>query len=74
MLFIALEHPYYIVIVATTFMDNVYKLHGFSAMIIIDRDPMFLSQFWKHLFGQWGVELHFSTAYHLQRRPSMMFL
>jgi hypothetical protein len=45
MLFIALEHPYYIVIVATTFMDNVYKLHGFSAMIIIDRDPMFLSQF-----------------------------
>jgi hypothetical protein len=41
MLFIALEHPYYIVIVATTFMDNVYKLHGFSAKIIIDRDPVF---------------------------------
>jgi hypothetical protein len=34
-----------LLIVATTFMDNVYKLHGFSAMIIIDRDPMFLSQF-----------------------------
>jgi len=52
--------------VAKVFMENMYKLHGLPAFITSDRDPVFLSQFWKELFSIQGVNLHYSTAYHPQ--------
>ena len=31
-----------------------------------DRDPKFISNFWKGLFNQFGTNLKFSTTYHLE--------
>lgn len=64
--FKALTHPYTATLVAKAFIDNVYKLHGFPATIVNDRDTMFQSQFWKSLFVCQGVDLHYSIAYHPQ--------
>lgn len=61
-----LSHPYSAVMVAKTFMENVYKLHGMPATIMSDGDNIFLSQFWKELFNQQRVNLQYSTAYHPQ--------
>jgi hypothetical protein len=61
-----LTHPYSAITVAKVFMENVYKLHGMPTTIVSDRDNIFLSQFWKELFKQQGVNLQYSTAYHPQ--------
>jgi len=63
---VALNHPYAAPTIARAFMDNIYKLHGTPASITSDRDPVFLSRFWKELFNNQGVNLHHSTAYHPQ--------
>ena len=51
---------------AKTFMDQIFRLHGLPKTIVSDRDPKFVSKFWKTLFKQLGVQLAFSTAYHPQ--------
>lgn len=48
--FIPLAHPYTALSVATTFMNNVYKLHGMPGAIISDRDKVFTSILWHELF------------------------
>jgi len=64
--FMALVHPYSAYSVAKVFMDNVYKLHGPSAAIVSDRDPIFVGQFYKQSFKHPGVNLHYLTTYHFQ--------
>lgn len=51
---------------AQSFVDNVYKLHGWPVTITSDRDLVFLSNFWQELFAFQGVQLHRSTSYHPQ--------
>jgi CBS domain-containing protein len=64
--FIALSHPYTAATVVDAFMNNIYKLHDLPVSIVSDRDPVFLSRFWKDLFAYQRVQLLHSTAYHLQ--------
>ncbi|KAM7497180.1 hypothetical protein LguiA_021594 [Lonicera macranthoides] len=64
--FFPLSHPYTAQEVAALFFANVHKLHGLPATIVSDRDPIFLSQFWSHLFKLLGTKLCHSTSYHPQ--------
>lgn len=52
--------------VAEVFLRDVCKLHEMPLNIIFDRDPLFVSQFWKELFHLQGTHLSMSNAYHPQ--------
>jgi hypothetical protein len=64
--FLAVRHPYTAQGIAQLFLDNVVKLHGLPKMIVTDKDPIFLSKFWKELFKLYEVNLAMSTTYHPQ--------
>ncbi|GJP58450.1 hypothetical protein CLOP_g25093 [Closterium sp. NIES-67] len=51
---------------AQLFILNAIRLHGLPTAIILYRDPKFTSNFWRHLWDQFGTKLQFSSAYHLQ--------
>lgn len=53
--FIPLKHPYSTNTVAQLFMDNIVKMHGLPNSIVSDRDRIFVSHFWKHLFKLYRV-------------------
>ena len=48
------------------FMKAIFRLHEIPNIIISDRDPKFIDNFWKSLFKGLDTKLNFSTAYHLQ--------
>ena len=52
--------------VANLFLNIVCKLHGFPRSIISDRDPVFISSFWRELFRLSSTSLRMSTTYHPQ--------
>jgi len=52
--------------VTEVFVANVVKLHGFPYSIVSDRDKVFISSFWQHLFKLHGTSLKMSSAYHPQ--------
>jgi hypothetical protein len=64
--FFPTKHPYTAQSIAQLFLDNVVKHHGMPQTVVTDRDPIFLSRFWKELFKLYEVKLSMSTAYHPQ--------
>jgi len=52
--------------VAELFMSMVTRLHGLPRSIISDRDPLFVSKFWRQLFTLSGTKLRLSSSYHPQ--------
>ena len=47
--FMTLSHPYTIAKVANVYLQSVFKLHGMPSTIMSDRDPIFISHFWREL-------------------------
>lgn len=64
--FLALSHPYTAKLVAETFIASIAKLHGMPKSIISDRDPVFISHFWREFLKMSGTQLKMSSAYHPQ--------
>jgi len=59
-----IKHPYSAKSITEVFAKEIVRLHGIPASIVSDRDPTFLSLFWKELFRVQGTQLNMSTAYH----------
>ena len=51
---------------AAVFMWQVFRLHGMPSEIVSDRDPRFVSEFWRTVCGMLGVQQSMSTAFHPQ--------
>ncbi|CAL9242305.1 unnamed protein product [Arabidopsis halleri] len=63
---VPLSHPYTAKKVAAKFMDAIVKLHGMPRSIVSDRDPVFVSLFWREFWKLAGTQLRMSSAYHPQ--------
>jgi hypothetical protein len=62
--FIPIKSIFKAIDVANIFMKEIFRLHGLSKTIILDRDAKFTSSFWKILFARLETQLAFSTTYH----------
>jgi len=51
---------------ADLFFHQVFRYHGLPQKIVSDRDPKFISHFWKALFKACGTQLALSSSYHPQ--------
>ena len=64
--FISLSYPFYAPRIARIFIDRVNKLHGIPQSMLLDRDKIFISQFWGELFtmlgGQAGLQYNLSPS------------
>jgi transposase InsO family protein len=64
--FFPLKHPFTATTIAHTFLNNVVKLHGLPNSVVLDRNKVFTSTFWKTLFSALNIDLKMSSAYHPQ--------
>lgn len=62
--FIPLKHPYIAKRIAEIFVKEVVRLHGIPNSLLSDRDPLFVSLFWKELFHLQGTVLEMPSSYH----------
>ncbi|XP_058757342.1 uncharacterized protein LOC131630580 [Vicia villosa] len=62
--FVALPSKFSAIDLARRFSVEICRLHGIPKTIVSDKDPIFLSTFWKELFRVQGTTLKYSTAYH----------
>ncbi|GAB2298030.1 hypothetical protein Dimus_038505 [Dionaea muscipula] len=51
---------------ARLYMREIVRLHGAPVSIVSDRDPRFVSKFWRAFHEEFGTTLSFSTTYHPQ--------
>lgn len=52
--------------VADLYFKEIVKLHGIPKTITSDRDPKFMSHFWRTLWRKLGTKLQFSSSHHPQ--------
>jgi len=64
--FIPIQYNRTVPLLAKLYVKEIVKLHGVPTSIVSDRDPLFISGFWKSLQKALGTKLNFSTAYHPQ--------
>lgn len=62
--FLLLKHLFTAKGVADVFIKGVVRLHGIPRSIVSDRDPLFLSSFWKEMFAKQGTKLRMTSSYH----------
>ncbi|MBW0477327.1 hypothetical protein O181_017042 [Austropuccinia psidii MF-1] len=48
--------------------NNIISTCGILKIIISDRDPKFISEFWTNFYDILGARLAFSTSYHPQEK------
>ena len=61
--FCALSHPFKASTVVNYFIETIQKLHGTPHIIVSDRDPIFIGNFWTELFSCLGTQLAHSSSY-----------
>ena len=52
--FIPIKSTYKAMNIPDVFLKEIFRLHGISKAIILDRDVMFIGKFWRYLFS--GLE------------------
>ena len=52
--------------VARIYMEQVVRLHGIPKKIIFDRDLVFTYSLWRSMQHELGMQLNFSSSYHLE--------
>jgi len=60
--FCTLPHPFTPALVAQSFMDQIFKLHGMPTSIMPDHDLIFSSNFWQELFRLQGTHLQLNWS------------
>ncbi|WMV19809.1 hypothetical protein MTR67_013194 [Solanum verrucosum] len=53
---------------AKVYVKEIVRLHGVPLSIISDRGTQFTFKFWRKLHDELGIQLTFSTTFHLQSR------
>ena len=64
--FIPVKTTYKAANITDIFLKQIFCLHGIPKVIISDRDPKFMGNFWKSLFKGLNTTLCFSTSFHPQ--------
>jgi transposase InsO family protein len=49
---------------ATLFLHGVYRLHGLPRVLVSDRDPKFVNDFWQSLWRRLGPRMDMSSSQH----------
>ena len=64
--FIPVKTTYKAANIADIFLKQIFRLHGILNVIISDRDPKIIGNFWRSLFKGLNTTLNFSTSFHPQ--------
>ena len=64
--FLPIQMKYSLDQLAQLYVNEIVRLHGVLASIVLDRDPRFTSHFWGGVQKALGARLDFSTTFHPQ--------